>query len=118
MGEDNFVAKNQGLGSVGDNHGKQNHRNNDKGANSANSNHKDLSEHLNISITEITEILIIETKKRKTGNGPDSNIELGNEVDVGLIEEMEQDLETNPIVHIISKNVEKAGSGTRVRLGQ
>lgn len=64
MGGDNSVAQNQVLGSVGDNYGRQQYQNNDKGANGANSNPNDLSEHLNKSTPEATKILIIETKKK------------------------------------------------------
>lgn len=118
MREDDSVAQNQGLGSTGDNHGRQHYHNNDKGAKGAVSNPNELSEQLNKSIPEDTDILIIENKKRKTDNGPNPNIELGNEVDVGSIDEMEQDLEKKPTLHMISKNGRKADSGTGVRLGQ
>lgn len=57
--EDNFVAQNQGLGSTGDNHGGQCYHNNDKGAKGAIPNPKDLSEHLNKSIPDDTDTLII-----------------------------------------------------------
>lgn len=116
--EDNSVARNQGLDPTGDNHGGQSDHIYDTGAKSANSKSKDLSVQANKSTPDVTETLIIENKKRKTGNGLNPNIELGNEMDVGLTDQMDQDQINISASQTVSKNGEKADSVTGVCLGQ
>lgn len=110
--EDNSVARNQGHGYASENYGGSHYQHNDKSADSGFSNSIDqYKKPPNVN----ADIMIIE---KKTGNGLDQNIELGEEntTKVGLLKEtteMDHDLENISDNILGSKNGEKEGSGNR-----
>lgn len=112
---ENSVTKNQGLYVHRVNQGDVNLTRSFGSGNFSNSKQKDMVQQMSKSSPLNEEVKVIENKKRRTGNGPDQIIELGNE-----IEDQSNPTEdsSNPDMQVDLKNGIEAGFVAGVRLSQ